>query len=119
MLNPKRLRVVALVVSTAASIVVGARAQDRPGPEAEVPRDINEAFQDPDLDAQKFVERFESESREVYEHREKIAAVLKLEPGMEVADVGAGTGVFTLLFAEKVKPGGRSTPSTSHRPSSS
>ena len=107
MLNGKRLRVVALVVSAAASIVVGARAQDRPGAEAKVPRDINEPFQDPDLDARKFVERFESESREVYEHREAIAAALELEPGMEVADVGAGTGVFTLLFAEKVKPGGK------------
>ena len=63
MLNRNRLRVVTLVLSAATSFVVGARAQDRPGSEAEVPRDINEPFRDPDLDARKFVDRFESESR--------------------------------------------------------
>ena len=119
MLNGKRLRVMALVLSAAALIVVGARAQDRPGAEAKVPRDINEAFQDPDLDAKKFVDRFESESREVYEHREKIAAALKLEPGMEVADVGAGTGSSRSSSPRRSSRTGRSTPSTSHRPSSS
>lgn len=55
MLNRKRLRAVILDVSTAASIVIGARAQDHPKSEGKVPHDINEAFQDPDLDAKKFV----------------------------------------------------------------
>ena len=48
--------------------------------------------------------KFETESRENYAHRHEIIAALELKPGMAVADVGAGTGLFTRLFAEKVGP---------------
>ena len=50
--------------------------------------------------------RFERDGREVHDHRAQIVAALGLRPGMAVADVGAGTGLFTLLFAEAVGPGG-------------
>lgn len=106
MLDSKRLRLVALVVSAAGLVVAGASAQDRPTAEGQVPPEINKVFQDPDLDAQEYVERFESESREVYAKRDAIVEAVGLEPGMEVADLGAGTGLFTLLFAERVKPEG-------------
>jgi ubiquinone/menaquinone biosynthesis C-methylase UbiE len=66
---------------------------------------INEAFQQPDVMA--FIQRFESEDREVYAKRHEIVAALGLSPGMSVADVGAGTGLFTQLFAEKVGQTGR------------
>jgi len=100
-----RLRVAALVGSTLCALVAATSAQDRP--RADAPPDINKPFEAPDLDAQKFVERFESESREVYAHRQAIAATLDLKPGQEVADIGAGTGLFTFLFAEQVKPDGK------------
>ncbi len=54
-----------------------------------------------------YVKRFETEKRENYAHRHEIVAALDLKPGMAVADVGAGTGLFTRLFAEKVGPSGK------------
>lgn len=66
---------------------------------------INDAFRNPD--AQDFIERFEVESREVYARRKEIVAACGIKPGMTVADIGAGTGLFTRLFAEAVGPEGK------------
>jgi len=68
---------------------------------------INERFERPGVDVKGFVQRFESDDREVYARRNEIAKALDLKPGMAVADVGAGTGPFTRLFAEKVGEKGR------------
>ncbi len=66
---------------------------------------INDNFQDPD--PKSFVERFEKEGREVYDNRETIVEKLALESGMVVADVGAGTGLFTRLMAARVGAEGK------------
>lgn len=66
---------------------------------------INDSFLDPD--PKSFVERFEKEGREVYDNREEIVEKLELKPGMTVADVGAGTGLFTRLMAPKVGKEGK------------
>ncbi|MBA3546077.1 MAG: class I SAM-dependent methyltransferase [Nannocystis sp.] len=50
--------------------------------------------------------RFERDGREVHDHQAQIVRALGLRPGMAVADVGAGTGLFTLAFAAAVGPGG-------------
>jgi len=50
---------------------------------------------------------FEREGREVFDRRFEILKALQVQPGMRVADVGAGTGLYTLLFAEAVGPTGR------------
>lgn len=60
-----------------------------------------------DFDTAKWVERFEGESREIYHQRESILAALGPQPGERIADIGAGTGFFTMMFAERVGPGGR------------
>lgn len=66
---------------------------------------INKPFQDTNVD--KWLDRFEVESREVYHHRSDIVEAVGLRPGMDVADVGAGTGFFTMLFARAALPGGK------------
>ncbi|QKT04452.1 methyltransferase domain-containing protein [Ectothiorhodospiraceae bacterium 2226] len=66
---------------------------------------INRPYLDPDFEQWKG--RFERPGREVYDHRERILEALALESGAAVADVGAGTGLFTLLFAEAVGEEGR------------
>ncbi|NIR58114.1 MAG: class I SAM-dependent methyltransferase [Gammaproteobacteria bacterium] len=66
---------------------------------------INLPYEDPELDV--WVRRFERPGREVYDRRQEIVGALGLRRGMDVADVGAGTGLFTRLIAPEVVPGGR------------
>ena len=66
---------------------------------------INKPYENPDVNES--VKRFESENREVFSKRKEIVAACKLKPGMVVADIGAGTGLFTRLFAAEVGPKGR------------
>jgi len=66
---------------------------------------INDTFRDPD--PKQFTERFEIESREVFAKRNEILAAIGLKPTDNIADIGAGTGLFTRLFASKLGPEGR------------
>jgi len=93
----------ALLVATAA----WGGAQE-PAPAASKSRTdpkINEPFKKPDVKG--FIKKFESAEREVYVKRNEIVAALHLTQDMAVADVGAGTGLFTRLIAEKVGPRGK------------
>lgn len=66
---------------------------------------INKSFAEPKVGD--FVERFEREGREVYDHRLEIVDQCEVRPAMVVADIGAGTGLFTRLFAERVGESGK------------
>jgi FkbM family methyltransferase len=66
---------------------------------------INKPFENPDL--KEFLKKFEGESREIAANANKIVAACKLRPGMVVADVGAGTGLFTRKFAAEVGEKGK------------
>lgn len=88
-----------LAVSTTACQPIVAAQEQRPA------ADINAPFVTPDVDD--FVQRFEVESREVFEQRQKILKACNIKPGETVADVGAGTGLFTRLFSQAVGPKGR------------
>lgn len=68
---------------------------------------INDKFLDPALKTEEWTERFETESREIFHQRNQIVAALGLKPGMKVADIGAGTGLFTLPFSDAVGPDGK------------
>lgn len=74
--------------------------------EASVKPGINDSFF-ADGATDQYVERFETESREIYARRDAIVVAVGLEPGMAVADVGSGTGLFLGPFSEAVGAGGR------------
>jgi ubiquinone/menaquinone biosynthesis C-methylase UbiE len=98
---PETARMAPLVLAVVLSwLAGGALAQEQ-----SVNPGINEHFEDPDVET--WIARFEREEREVYARRKEIARVLALRPGMDVADIGAGTGFFSVLFAEQVGPVGR------------
>lgn len=88
-----------------AALLLALWAQTVPAQEKSVRPDINLPFQNPDLPG--FLKKFEIESREVYNHRKEIVAACKFKEGMTVADIGAGTGLFTRLFAKEVGPKGK------------
>lgn len=83
-------------------VLVGSLVLVRPlaAQEASVKPGINSTFQSPDVG--QFVERFEKEGREVYDRRDQIVEALGLQPGWVVADVGAGTGLFSRLMAARI-----------------
>lgn len=66
---------------------------------------INDSFRDPNV--KEFIGRFEVESRELFARRHEIVAACQIKPGQTVADIGAGTGLFTRMFSEAVGKGGR------------
>lgn len=66
---------------------------------------VNDSFQEPNVE--EFLGKFEAESREVFLRREEILAACDIRPGQTVADIGAGTGLFTRPFAVAVGNQGR------------
>ncbi len=77
---------------------VNARAQDE-----SVAPGINERFkQQPDQS----IKQFDFTNRDLKQQKEILDA-LGLKPGMDVADIGAGSGVHVRLFSEKVLPAGK------------
>jgi predicted methyltransferase len=85
--------------------LLGAAVCPVPAQEKSVRPGINKPFENPDV--KEYVGKFEVESREIYAQRKQILEACKLKPGMAVADVGAGTGLFTRLFAGAVGDKGR------------
>lgn len=86
----------AVFVFTVSALVTAQEQSVKPG--------INDNFKDPDVD--KYITMFEGESREIYKFRNEIVDAVGLQPGMNITDVGAGTGFFSRMFALKVAPGG-------------
>jgi predicted methyltransferase len=66
------------------------------------PAKLNERFVDPELQVDTWVERFEGESREVFAARHEVLSATEVAVGDRVVDIGAGTGLYTQLFAEAV-----------------
>lgn len=69
------------------------------------PPEINRPYAHPDI--RRWVQIFERPGRELFDYRHQIVEASGVGPGMVVADIGAGTGLFTRLFAQAVGPQGR------------
>jgi ubiquinone/menaquinone biosynthesis C-methylase UbiE len=67
---------------------------------------INEKFRHV-ANVGEWVASFEGNQREISAQRLLLAAACRLAPGLRVADVGAGTGLFEPLFSTLVGPTGR------------
>jgi len=79
-----------------------APAPEQPNP---VAVRINEKYQS-SKSAKGWERKFERQGREVHDRRDAILEALNIEPGSSVADVGVGSGLYTLSFAEAVGPRG-------------
>jgi len=88
----------ALLLGSVAAMVAAQDASVAPG--------VNSRFLDQSVDADVYVDMFESESREIYAHRREIVDALGLDAGEAAADVGAGTGFFSRMIAAQVGPTG-------------
>jgi predicted methyltransferase len=66
---------------------------------------INKSYENPKVE--RIVEQYERDSRDVVQHSKEIVAACELKSGMDVADVGAGTGLHTRPIARRVRPGGK------------
>ncbi|QDT62624.1 Ubiquinone/menaquinone biosynthesis C-methyltransferase UbiE [Stieleria bergensis] len=98
-MKPLPLLFAIVFLSSASSLT----AQEATQPSAEsVKPGINERFLDTTLDVQEWIGRFEVESREVFSARERVLSACQIQPGMTVADIGAGTGFYSRLFANEV-----------------
>ena len=91
---------------------VGASKASEPtaGPGATAPERVDTKINDEYAEqpsAKRWEGRFEREGREVFDRRDAILAELGLREGLAVADVGAGSGLFTLALAERVGPKGK------------
>jgi ubiquinone/menaquinone biosynthesis C-methylase UbiE len=58
-------------------------------------------------DAQAMIAALEDPARDAYQKPDQVVAALGLRPGEVVADIGAGSGYFTLRFARAVGDTGR------------
>jgi ubiquinone/menaquinone biosynthesis C-methylase UbiE len=92
-----KCRLIVVVVFLLIAPLVAQEKSVRPG--------VNQQFENPS--AEEFVARFERDGRDAFDHRDAIVKAIGLKPGMTVADIGAGTGLFTRLFAKEVGPEGR------------
>ena len=66
---------------------------------------INQPFLDRPFES--WAESFHREGREVFDKRNEIVAASMVKPGMTVADIGAGTGLFSRLFSNQVGAAGK------------
>jgi SAM-dependent methyltransferase len=77
--------------------------QPPPNEITDVAKKLNSEF---GADAKRAADGFESAGRALFDKRFEVVNVLGLKPGLDVADIGAGSGLFSRLMAPLVAPDG-------------
>jgi predicted methyltransferase len=88
----------AIAVLVAATGWGASCARPRAGP--------NDTYRDPRVSAEDWNRLFEAEPRQIFVQRAQILRFAGVRPGARVADVGAGTGLFSMMLSDVVGPGG-------------
>jgi ubiquinone/menaquinone biosynthesis C-methylase UbiE len=104
-MKPAYITVALAILAFAGGVLPATAQQNDPSRITQTAIDLNESFADPDV--QQWVQRFERAGRAVYDARFALLDVLGLKPGMSVADIGAGSGFFGRLIAQRVTPSGQ------------
>ncbi len=80
-------------------------AEEELATEESVKPGINDSWRSDDIGP--LIGRLETESREIFTERFNLAAVVGVPKGAVIADIGAGSGFMTNVFARQVGPGGK------------
>ncbi|HEY0713846.1 MAG TPA: methyltransferase domain-containing protein [Polyangia bacterium] len=88
-----------------AALLAAAPPSSTPSAETSVRPGANQQYRETELSA--WIRRFEGAGREIFDNRHAIVEKSGIAPGMKVVDVGAGTGLFSVLFADAVGTTGR------------
>jgi ubiquinone/menaquinone biosynthesis C-methylase UbiE len=83
-----------LLATILSLIITNCRAEEK-----NVNPGINNYYYDAKFE--KWLETFESPGREVYDKKEAILHEVQIKPGMRIADIGAGTGLYSIAFAQQ------------------
>jgi predicted methyltransferase len=89
-----------LLLAVLTGLLAGCPRRPPPGP--------NDAYHDPRINAATWNHFFEDPGRgEIYQQRDAILRLAAAKPGMTVADIGAGTGLFSMMLSDVVGAGGQ------------
>jgi predicted methyltransferase len=93
----------ALIGMGQVGVVAAQDHKHHPGQITPTAKKMNQAF---GADSAGTAEGLESEGRALFDRRFDVLDMIGLKPGWDVADIGAGSGLFTRLMAERVGPTG-------------
>lgn len=94
-MGPNRyIQVILVAVAAVFASGDGGCTRQRMGP--------NDAYHDPRVGAEGWRQLFEGDEREIFRKRDLIMKLAAPKPGMKIADVGAGTGLFTMMLSDTV-----------------
>ena len=92
-----RWKTIGVVVACANVVVAGAQQHQPPGK----PDHMQHRFDDP----ARFAKSFDDPARDRWQQPQLVLEALELGPGMVIADIGAGTGYFSVRLARAVPDG--------------
>lgn len=88
--------VLSLVLGVTIAVPSSVRAQDHQAPAGHAPDHMEHSF----ADAEQYAKSFDDPARDAWQMPDRVIAALGLKPGQSVADIGAGTGYFSVRLAK-------------------